>query len=151
MQLLTWLHVSDYRNFFGTLKDDSLEINTLALNNCFSYRNVFQNDVSVWSKMVLKKTGFLSKKPPKFGVVSTIRFCLNFTSMWCTHFWRKVWRDFRLSMWALATVAGNNFNGKFTAKVDADIGSLKSLYTLFDKYLDQMLLKFEQNRIVWTI
>ena len=34
---------------------------------------------------------------------------------------------------------------------DADIGSLKSLNTLFDKYLDQMLVKFEQNRIVQTI
>ena len=26
---------------------------------------------------------------------------------------------------------------------DADIGSLKSLHTLFDKYLDDMLLEFE--------
>ena len=34
---------------------------------------------------------------------------------------------------------------------DADIGSLKSLHTLFDKYLDHMLVKFEQNRIVRTI
>ena len=34
---------------------------------------------------------------------------------------------------------------------DADIGSLKSLHTLFDKYLEQMLVKFEQNRMVRTI
>ena len=46
-------------------------------------------------------------------------------------------------MSALATVAGKNFNNKFTAKIDfpigyfyvtianADIGSLKSLHTLF--------------------
>ena len=34
---------------------------------------------------------------------------------------------------------------------DADIGSLKSLHTLFDKYLDHMLVKFEQNRKVRTI
>ena len=34
---------------------------------------------------------------------------------------------------------------------DADIGSLKSLHTLFDKYLDHMLVKFEQNRMVQTI
>ena len=34
---------------------------------------------------------------------------------------------------------------------DADIGSLKSLHTLFDKYLDPMLVKSEQNRIVRTI
>ena len=68
-------------------------------------------------------------------------------------------------MSALATVAGKSFNGKFTAKIDfpikgivmlpskadADIGSLKSLHTLFDKYLDHMLVKFEQNRMVQTI
>ena len=30
---------------FGTLKDGSLPINSLALNNCFSCRNVFQNGV----------------------------------------------------------------------------------------------------------
>ena len=34
---------------------------------------------------------------------------------------------------------------------DADIGSLNSSHTLFDKYLDHMLVKFEQNRMVWTI
>ena len=34
---------------------------------------------------------------------------------------------------------------------DADIKSLKSLHTLFDKYLDHMLVKFEQNRMVQTI
>ena len=34
---------------------------------------------------------------------------------------------------------------------DADIGSLKSLHALFGKYLDHMILKFEQNRIVRTI
>ena len=37
---------------FGTLKDDSLEINILALNNCFSHRNIFQNGVNTLSKMV---------------------------------------------------------------------------------------------------
>ena len=34
---------------------------------------------------------------------------------------------------------------------DADIGSLKSLHTLFDKYVDHMLVKFEQNRTVRTM
>ena len=66
-------------------------------------------------------------------------------------------------MSALATVAGNSINGKFTAKkwfsdrvfyitiADSDIGSLKSLHTLFDEYLDLMLGEFEQNRMVQTI
>ena len=47
------LHVSQTIVGFGTLKDGSLEINSLALNNCFSYRNVFQNGVSALSKIVL--------------------------------------------------------------------------------------------------
>ena len=34
---------------------------------------------------------------------------------------------------------------------DADIGSLKSLHILFDKYLDHMLVKFEQNCMVGTV
>ena len=66
-------------------------------------------------------------------------------------------------MSALATVAGKSFNIKFASKIDfsarvfyitfadADIGSLKSLHTLLDKYLDSMLLKFEQNRLGRTI
>ena len=66
-------------------------------------------------------------------------------------------------MSALATVARKTFNGKFTANIDfpighffvtiadADIESLKSLHTLFDKYLDHMLAKFELNRMVQTI
>ena len=39
----------------------------------------------------------------------------------------------------------------YTIIADADIGSLKSLHTLFDNYLDHMLVKFEQNRMVGTI
>ena len=34
---------------------------------------------------------------------------------------------------------------------DADIESLKSLHTLFDKYLDHMLGKFEQNRMIKNV
>ena len=34
---------------------------------------------------------------------------------------------------------------------DADFGSCKSFHTLFDKYLDHKLVKFEQNRKVRNI
>ena len=138
---------------YGILTDGSLEINSFALNNRFNYRNVVQNNVNAMSKTIFEKPGFLSKSS-KFSVVWTIRFCSNFTSMLNKHFKRNVWRDFILPMSALATVAGKSFNGKFTAKTDrvfyvtiadADIGSLKPLHTLFDKYLDHMLVKFEQN------
>ena len=68
---------------------------------------------------------------------------------------------------ALAMAVGKSFDGKFTVKIefpfgvsdrvlciiiaDVDIGSLKSLHTLFEKYLDHMLVKFEQNGMVRTI
>ena len=39
---------------FGTLKHGSLEINSLVLNNCFSYSNVYQNVVNTLSKKVSK-------------------------------------------------------------------------------------------------
>ena len=41
--LVTWTIV-----LFGTLKDGSLQIITLTSNNCFSYRNVFQNGVNAF-------------------------------------------------------------------------------------------------------
>ena len=51
----------------------------------------------------------------------TILFKFHY-SRWYKHFVRNVWRDFRLLMSALPTVAGNSFNGKFTAKIDFSIG-----------------------------
>ena len=53
---------------FGTLKDGSPLINTLASNICFSYRNMFQNGVDALSKIV---DAFLSKSA-KFYVVLII-------------------------------------------------------------------------------
>ena len=56
---------------FGTLKDDSLEINSLASNNCFSHRhdrNVFQTGVNTLSTMV---NHFLSKNS-KFCIVQIL-------------------------------------------------------------------------------
>ena len=54
---------------FGTLKDGSLLINTLASNICFSYRNMFQNGVDALSKIV---DAILSKSS-KFHLVWIIR------------------------------------------------------------------------------
>ena len=53
---------------FGTLKDGSLLINTLASNICFSYSNMFQNGVDALSKIV---DAFLSKRS-KFHLVRII-------------------------------------------------------------------------------
>ena len=85
--------------------------------------------------------------------------------MWCKHFLRNILTDFGLSISALATVAWKKFNGKFNAKIDfpigyfilpftvadADIGNVKSFHTVFDKYLEHILVKFEQNRMVQSI
>ena len=54
---------------FGTLKDGSLSINTVASNICFSYRNMFQNGVDALSKIV---DAFLSKRL-KFYLLRIIR------------------------------------------------------------------------------
>ena len=55
-------------------------------------------------------------------------------------------------MLALATVVGKSFNGKFTTNVDFTVGYLMlpllvlmSLHTLFGKYLDHILVKFEED------
>ena len=54
---------------FGTLKDGSLLINTLASNIWFSYRNIFQNGVDVLPKIV---DAFLSKSS-NFHLLRIIR------------------------------------------------------------------------------
>ena len=54
---------------FGTLKDGSLLINTLASNICLSYRNIFQNGVDALPKIV---DAFLSKSS-NFHLVRIIR------------------------------------------------------------------------------
>ena len=106
--------------FFRTLTDGSLEINSLALNNCFSFKNVFQNGANALSKMVLKNPVFVKRL--KISCSLDIRFCSNFTSMRYKHSLRNVWRDFRLLMSVLATVAGKSFNCKFTPKIYFPIG-----------------------------
>ena len=66
-------------------------------------------------------------------------------------------------MLAFATVAQKSFKSKFITKNHFPIGhfmlplllptkkSLKFLHTLFDKYLDHMLVKFAKNRMVRNI
>ena len=70
---------------FGTMKDGSLLITTLASNICFSYRNMFQNGVDALSKIV---DAFLSKSS-KFYLVRIIRKCSNFASLWQKHLLRN--------------------------------------------------------------
>ena len=74
-------------------------------------------------------------------------------------FLRNVWKGFKLPMSASATVARKSFNAIFVAKVDFPFRHFMlpflmltlEVHTLFDKYLDHKLVKFQQNRMVQTI
>ena len=110
---------------FGTLKDGRLTINSLPLNDCFSYRNILQNGVKPLSKMVLKFPVFCRKIQILYiSDQSTLvyRFCSNFASMWSKYISNTVWKKLRLMVSAFPTVERNSFNGKFTVKVDFPIG-----------------------------
>ena len=66
-----YFHNSLIPIMFGTLKDNSLLINSLASNNCFSHRNIFQNGVNTLSKLV---NHFLSKSSKMYSLDHTILF-----------------------------------------------------------------------------
>ena len=91
-QLLTWLQILDYHNFC-TMKDERLSINALASINCLRHRNVFQNVVNFFSKMVNHFWPNISK----FCIFCTIRFCSTFSRMWSKDLSNNAWRDFQLS------------------------------------------------------
>ena len=150
MQLLTWLPGYTCRTTvsFGTLKDGSLQSNSLALNNNFSYRKIFQNGVNSLSKMVFKKNLVFLPKSSTFRVVWTIQLCSNFTSMWYKHFSRNVCRDFRLPMSALASVARKSFNGKFAATIGFPIGHF--MLPLLMLKLEVLSLSIHYLISIWT-
>ena len=60
VQLLTCLQVSECHDFWIILRWKTLN-EYFSINNNFSYRNVFQNNVNSLSKMVIKTHFFLSK------------------------------------------------------------------------------------------
>ena len=133
-----------------------MQIYDLPFNNCFRYRKILQNGVKALPKVVLKNSGFLRQKKSNFCTFSTIRFASNFASTWSKYRWNNVWRDLRLPVSAFATVAWKSFidiydRSFYVTTTDVDIGNLKSLHTLCHKYLDHMLVKFIQNRLVRNI
>ena len=78
MQLLTWLPVSDYRNFWNTERS-SLNVNSFTWNNCFSYRN-FRLPMSALATMYGKCTAKLDFPIGYF----MLPYC------WCWHWKSKV-------------------------------------------------------------
>ena len=67
------VHISANR-IFGTLKDESLPIHSLASNNCFSNRNFFQNAVNALTNIV----DDLVSKEVKILCISRHRILFNF-------------------------------------------------------------------------
>ena len=61
--------------------------------------------------------------------------------------------DFQCQQWQQQIYCKNWFSDWlfYVTIADADIGSLKSMHTLFDKYLDHMLVEFEQNRMIQSL
>ena len=115
----------------------------------------------------LKKNGFFSKSS-RFRVVWTIQFCLNFTSMWPKYLSNNVWRDIRLPMSAIETVAGKSLTLNLLQKLIFRSGilymyyhcwcwhwSLKSLHTLFKKkwltIFDKVLTIADADIEVWSL
>ena len=97
---------------------------------------------------------FFLSKSRQVSTFLTRRIGLNSATMWSKYVSSNVWRDFTLPVSAFATVVWKTFNGKFTAKLilcylaDANIESRRTLNTLFHKYLKQMLVTFEENRMI---
>ena len=70
LQFLTWLYVSDYRNFWN-MKDVSLSMHSPAsFFNCFTYSNLFQNGVG----RACQRSKFSFVKSSIFRVLGIIRF-----------------------------------------------------------------------------
>ena len=135
-------------------------VSTLIVNLNYKrlpiWRQLFVNNG--YKKNVFVFFWLLLSKSSKFRVVWTIRLCSNFTSI-CTFLW-NVWRDFRLPMSAIATVARKSFNGKFTAKIDFPIGHFMlpllmltlEVQSLFIHYLICIwsICWWNLNKIVWS-
>ena len=115
------------------------------------------------STLCQKWLNIFLRKSSKFCIVRTIRFCSNFTSMWSKYL-ANINVERLLDLYNDSISNGNvkYLRGKSIFAVhlplklipatvaNADIGSQKSLHTLFDKYLGPMLVKFEQNCMVQT-
>ena len=65
-------------------------------SNCFSYRNVLKNSVNALSKIDLKIFVVLLKNSNFVHFFWTIRFGLNFASMWSNYVSNNVWKNYRL-------------------------------------------------------
>ena len=135
VQLLTWLHVSDYHNF-GTLKKI---VSKLIVRHqiIVSFTETSSKMASTFCQKWL--TIFLSKRS-KCYIVRTIRCCSSFTSMWSKYL-SNLTINASISNGIIKYPIGKSIFGvnlplkPFPATVNADIRSLKSLHTFLKEYL----------------
>ena len=107
--ILTWLHMSDYRNF-----------RTLNMLNDGGFKLIVLHSTIVSGTETSSKMA--STLYQKSRVLRTIQFCSNSTSMCYKYFERNVWRDFRVSVSALRTVPQKEFLRQIYCKICFSIG-----------------------------
>ena len=133
----------------------------LSLKNCFSYRNVFWNGVEILAKMVWRNRFFFSflffvclfvcflrgEGVEKLKISCSLDRMILFKFHQRVVQIRKVWSKVR-QIYCKNLFSDREFH---VTIADDDIESPKSIHTLLDKYLDHLLVKFEQHRMVQTI
>ena len=125
----------------------------LASNNYLcNKKNVFQNSVNTFAKMV--NHFFFGQK----NQILSISYCMILSK-----FHQHVVQRFLTSCVSIrisyikCLIENHFFRVNLPLKLfratvaNTDIGSLKSLHTLFDRYLNLMMVKFEQNCMVPNI
>ena len=146
---------------FGTLQDSSLKNDSLSWNNCFSYRNVLQTGVNALSQMVLK-ISVSCQKAQNFVHLELCNFAQTSLAC-CPNMYQIIYEKLTTSGVSICNGSTEEFWWQIYCKnwfsdrefyvtiTEADLGSLKFLHTLFGKYLNHMLVKFEQKFIVRNI
>ena len=95
MQLLLWLHISDFR----TLKDDSMSIYSLTLNDCFSHLKCLPK----WWQTFSQNRFWYLFLYIYFFTFEIIRFCSYSAGAACTsNTYHSVLGDFRFPISASA-------------------------------------------------
>ena len=123
MQLLTRLHVLTYRNFWNTERS-SLNVNSFALNNCFSYRNFNRLPMSALATVYSKCTAKID--------FSIGYLCWALPYCWCWHWKSEV--SPHIVWWVFGPHAGEIWTKAYGPK-----------YTKFWAFWQKMVHHFWQS------
>ena len=117
----------------------------LKNNYCFIYRHVLQNRVNIGHFL----NRVFCQKAQHF--VHFLPYDLLHISSTCSpNTYQFMYGDLQdqYLQWQIYCNIGFSERSFYVAITDSDIASLKSLRTYFDNYLDHIVAKFEQNRLV---